>query len=116
MPGAGKKRGKIDRKNQSASARDETPIGEAPGIYDGAPSKSPPPGPSSSRGRQEPTTGQSAPAGSREPSASRPAAGPQIARDPARDIPMILNKNVDFAGNAYNLISQVSRTKLFYLT
>lgn len=109
MPGAGKKRGKIDRKNQPGPPEDDSPpAGQASGGYDGSPS-GPQSGPSSGRGRQE-SVGQSARSASREPSAARGAAGPQTLKDPARDYPMILNKNVDFAGNAYNLISQVSRT------
>lgn len=116
MPGAGKKRGKIDRKNQPAPAQDESPpAGQASGGYDGAPS-APPSGPSSGRGRQPSAAGQSARTASREPSASRAAAGPQALRDPAREDRRVLNKNVDFAGNAYNIFNQVSYTKLCFLT
>lgn len=115
MPGAGKKRGKIDKKNQRPAAQDEPPPrGQASGGYDGAPS-GPQPGASSGggRGRQESTPGQSARSASREPREPREqSAGPQILRDPARDYPMVLNRNIDFPGNAYNLISQVSYTKL----
>ncbi|MCJ1470295.1 hypothetical protein MMC07_008940 [Pseudocyphellaria aurata] len=106
MPGAGKKRGKIDKRNQTGPSEDEPPpAGQASGGYDGTPS-GPPSGPSSGRGRQE-SVGQSARSASREPSAAREAAGPQTHKDPARDHRMILNKNIDFPGNAYNLISQI---------
>ncbi|MCJ1430164.1 hypothetical protein MMC29_008080 [Sticta canariensis] len=117
MPGAGKKRGKIDKKNQRPAAQGETPpvgqVGQASGGYDGAPS-GPQSGASSGggRGRQESTPGQPARSASREPREPREqSAGPQLLRDPARDYPMVLNRNVDFPGNAYNLISQVSYTK-----
>lgn len=115
MPGASKKRGKIDKKNQPGPPQDESPpVGQASGGYDGAPS-GPQSGASSGggRGRQESTTGQSARSASREPREPREqSAAPQILRDPARDYPMVLNRNVDFPGNAYNLISQVSYSKL----
>lgn len=113
MPGAGKKRGKSDRKNQPAPEQDQPP--QPSGGYDGAPS-GPPSGPSSGRGRQESATGQSARSASRGPSASRGDAGQQPLRDPARDHPLVLNKNIDFAGNAYNLINQVSHRKCDDLT
>lgn len=111
MPGAGKKRGKIDRKNQPPPAQDEAPpVGQASGGYDGAPS-GPQSGASSGdgRGRQGSAAGRDTRSASREP--REQSAGPQIRRDPARDYPMVLNRNVDFPGNAYNLISQVSDEK-----
>ena len=100
MPGAGKKRGKSDKKNQPAPAQDEqSPVDQPSGGYDGAPAGSP------SRGRQP---SASVPSGSREASAPAADAGAQPLRDPARDYPRVLNRNVDFPGNAYNLISEVS--------
>lgn len=94
MPGAGKKRGKIDKKNGSAPAPSEQPpAGEA--SFDGAPP--------AGRGRPAETPG---PSGSRDISVAGSAAGPP--RDPARDAAIFLNRNVDFAGNAYNLINKVS--------
>ncbi len=97
MPGAGKKRGKIDKKNGAGPAQEQPAAVEA---FDG-----PPP---AGRGR-DPTN---APGASRDVSAARSAAGPS--RDPARDPqPLVLNRNVDFAGNAYNLLNPVSH-KLFW--
>lgn len=92
MPGAGKKRGKIDKKNGSGPAAAEQPSGEA--SFDGPPA---------GRGRPLENPG---PSGSRDISAGASAAGPP--RDPARDAAIFLNRNVDFAGNAYNLVNKVS--------
>lgn len=93
MPGAGKKRGKIDKKNGSGPAAAEQPAaGEA--SFDGPPT---------GRGRPAENPGHS---GSRDISVAGSAAGPP--RDPARDAAIFLNRNVDFAGNAYNLVTKVS--------
>lgn len=120
MPGAGKRRGANDRKNARNPAQEQPPVA-APGQNDGPSSQ--PPGPPSAgraagRGRpppnvpqppNAPSTTQSIRSGSHDPSASgAPDAPQQLKRDPARDYPMVLNRNVDFAGNAYNLINQVS--------
>lgn len=91
MPGAGKKRGKIDKKNGTGPAATEQPAAE-----DG-------PLPPAGRGRP---ADNPAPSGSRDISVAASAAGPL--RDPARDAAVFLNRNVDFAGNAYNLINKVS--------
>lgn len=95
MPGAGKKRGKIDKKNGSgpAATTEQPPAAEA--SFDG-----PPPA-----GRGRPVDNP-IPSGSRDISVAASAAGPL--RDPARDAAVFLNRNVDFAGNAYNLINKVS--------
>lgn len=94
MPGAGKKRGKIDKKNGSGpAATEQAPAGLA--SFDG-----PPP-----VGRGRPAD-NAAPNGSRDISIAASASGPR--RDPARDAAIFLNRNVDFAGNAYNLIHRVS--------
>lgn len=93
MPGAGKKRGKIDKKNGSGPAAAEQPAaGDA--SFDGPPT---------GRGRPAENPG---PSGSRDISVAGSAAGPP--RDPARDAAIFLNRNVDFAGNAYNLVNKVS--------
>lgn len=93
MPGAGKKRGKIDKKNGSGPAAAEQPAaGDA--SFDGPPA---------GRGRPAENPGHS---GSRDISVAGSAAGPP--RDPARDAAIFLNRNVDFAGNAYNLVNKVS--------
>lgn len=98
MPGAGKKRGKIDKKNGSGpAATDQPPAGEPS-------SDGPPP---AGRGRPAENPG---PSGSRDISVAGSAAGPP--RDPARDAAIFLNRNVDFAGNAYNLIHKVSLLNL----
>lgn len=96
MPGAGKKRGKIDKKNGSGPAATEQPAaGEA--SFDGPPPAGrgrPAENPGLSRSRDISVTG------------SASAAGPP--RDPARDTAIFLNRNVDFPGNAYNLVNKVS--------
>lgn len=93
MPGAGKKRGKIDKKNGSRpAAAEQTAAGEA--SFGGPPS---------GRGRAAENPGHST---SRDISVAGSAAGPP--RDPARDAAIFLNRNVDFAGNAYNLVNKVS--------
>ena len=85
MLGAGKKRGKIDKKNGSGpAAAEQPPAGEA--SFDG-PRPAENPAPSRSRDAES-------------------AAGPP--RDPFRDAANFLNRNVDFAGNAYNLMNKVS--------
>lgn len=127
MPGASKKRGKLDRQGPrgpgqgpapataaavptpEAAPQPEDPVAyDGPGDNRGGPSSSRPQG---SRGGRPPTgapshagpsTSQQAPSDSPAPESSRPKV------DPAKEQSMILNKNVDFAGNAYNLISQVS--------
>lgn len=94
MPGAGKKRGKIDKKNGSGpAAAEQQPAAEA--SFD-----APPPA-----GRGRPVDNP-VPSGSRDISVAGSAAGPP--RDPARDAAVFLNRNVDFAGNAYSLINKVS--------
>ena len=124
MPGASKKRGKLDRQAQRGAGQ-----GPAPGPAAPAP---PPPaeaapaepvaydGPGDNRGGPAPSNPQAGrtgpppanapgPASSQAPSGSSPessSARPRV--DPAKDQPLILNKNVDFPGNAYNLVNQVS--------
>lgn len=98
MPGAGKKRGKIDKKNGSGPAAAEQQPAAEPSF------DAPPPA-----GRGRPVDNP-APSGSRDISVAGSAAGPP--RDPARDTAVFLNRNVDFAGNAYNLINKVSLLEL----
>lgn len=138
MPGASKKRGKLDR--QGPRGAGQGPRGGAPGPAQGAappvPAEAPAPEPApadsaasadpaafdgpgdnrggpppSRQGGRPPTTGPSGSARSgsqagRGESSTRASSRPRV--DPAREPSMILNKNVDFPGNAYNLISQVS--------
>lgn len=131
MPGASKRRGKSDKQNQGQAA----PAPSAPAEYDG-----PQDGPSSpaggGRGRGGGRGGGNGRGGGRggaqggghgapnapsDPISAAPSVRSQspavttqpIARDPAREPQRILNKNVDFAGNAYNLINQVSSKLCF---
>lgn len=116
MPGASSKRGRSDKKNRQP--RTEEPAsgqgGEAstphaaqveqpapPAGFDGpAPSA----GGASSRGQQQDVGAESVRSGSAAPKEEKPP------RDPAKDQPAaIFNRNVDFAANAYNLISEVSQ-------
>lgn len=129
MPGASKKRGKLDRQaargaGQGSSAGPATqapppaaepapaePVPAEPVPYDGpsdnrgGPAASRPQGGHS--GRPPPNApGQSssqAPAGDAPSEAS---SRPRV--DPAKEPSLILNKNIDFPANAYNLVSQVS--------
>lgn len=115
MPGASKKRGKLDRQAARGAGQ-----GPAPGAAAPAP---PPPaqpepvaydGPGDNRGgpaSNNPQPGRAAgpppnaPAQA-EDSPSEASSRPKV--DPAKEPTFILNRNVDFPGNAYNLVNQVS--------
>lgn len=115
MPGASKKRGKLDRQGPRGAGQ-----GPAPGPA--APAPAPPAeaapaepvaydGPGDNRGGPSSSKPQGVPgqAGSQDPRGGSPAGAssrPKV--DPAKEQSMILNKNVDFPGNAYNLVNQVS--------
>ncbi len=119
MTGAAAKRAKRDKQTTQVGGHDSTRDAEAttvqqgPSVYDGP---SDPPhgrGPGSAGGPPTPGRGRTpsnAPPSAGAPSvhSSRPSstARPML-RDPARD-PPVINRNVDWAGNAYNLYSQVS--------
>ncbi len=118
MTGAAAKRAKRDR-NQAAP-RDpslNTPseiAQEVPSAYDGPSDPQHGRGPGSAGGASTPGRGRTpsnAPPSAGAPSvrsSSRPSSITRpILTDPARNAPTI-NRNVDWAGNAYNLYSQVS--------
>lgn len=70
-------------------------------------------GPSDNRGRSPSTTGQSQTgrpgsrnrSGSRGPATGGPAPRTDPARDPPPRTPRVLSRNVDFGGDAYNVLS-----------
>lgn len=119
MPGASKKRGKLDRQAARGAGH-----GPAPPPAQQAPPPPPEPapaepvafdGPGDNRGG--PAAGKAAagrpgrpPTNAPGPSSSQapPRASSRPRVDPAKEQPLILNKNVDFPGNAYNLVNQVS--------
>lgn len=129
MAGASSRRGKADRKNkqpasnnpppgQGRAPADPTPAAPAqrgqPGPATGPPSAGQPSG----RGREPevaaPVAEQSVRSGSREPSASREdTAAEAAASDAVRQRQSVFNRNVDFAGNAYNLVAEVSQKFVF---
>lgn len=123
MPGASKRRGKVDRQNRGGSAQTPAPQPPPePATYDGPsdprlarPSNrgdrpaNVPPNPSQPVA-QSSSAAQPAHGASPSPSASgaAPAAARPIGRDPARALPVELNRNVDYPAGAYNHIYQVS--------
>ena len=120
MAGAGSKRAKRDRQAGNATSRNPT-IGVSSAAvqgglatYDGPsdPPRSRGPGsgggpPTPSRGRTPSNGPPSAVAPSARGSSHHSATGRVPLTDPARPVPVI-NRNVDWAGNAYNLYSTVS--------
>ena len=112
MPGARNKRGRGDR--QAVASDFDVLSAESKdymmGAYDG------PGDPQARRGRPE----SLAPASTR--SSSRPGSQVRGAsqiraplRDPARDeAPLVLLRNVDFGGNAYNIYDKVRTVKLLF--
>lgn len=130
MPGASKRRGKSDKQNRGADDQAPPATSSAPAGYDG-PQDNPSPAGAGGRGRGggrgggrgsgrggAPGGGRGAPNAPENPTSTVPSVRSQspvptqqpIARDPARDPPKMLNRNVDFPGNAYNLFSQVSNS------
>lgn len=119
MTGAAAKRAKRDKQTVQAGTRDptrDTPsatIQQGPNAYDGPSDPGRGRGPGSAGGPPSPARGRTpsnAPPSARAPSvhSSRPSSTTRpMLRDPARD-PPVINRNVDWAGNAYNLYSQVS--------
>lgn len=127
MPGASKKRGKLDRQAARGAGQGPAPGAAAPAPpppaerapsepvpYDGPGDNRGGPAPSKPQAGQAGRTGRppaNAPAQSgseapRESSPSQASSRPKV--DPAKEKSLILNKNVDFPGNAYNLVNQVS--------
>lgn len=123
MPGASKRRGKVDRQNRGGNAQNpaaqpppeaatddgpSNPRAARPSNRGDRPANVPPP--PSQPVTQSLSAAQSAHDGSPSPSASgaAPAAARPIGKDSARVLPMELNRNVDYPAGAYNHIYQVS--------
>ena len=135
MAGASSRRGKADRKNKQPNPNNPPPgqgrapanppatqqpaQPKAPTGSDGPKSSAPPstggPGRQSDVGPSAPE--QSVRSGSRDPSPSGAATAAELsAADALRERQKIFNRNVDFAGNAYNMVAlegDVSQKKLF---
>ena len=120
MTGAGTKRAKRDKYSGQLATRNfaqDAPSGnmqQGPSVYDGPSDFQRGRGPGSSGGPPDPAPGRTpsnAPPSAGAPSvrsSSRPGSQTRpVLRDPARDPPQ-LPRNVDWAGNAYNLYSEVS--------
>lgn len=116
MPGASKRRGRSDKQNQRGAAQ-EPPQPAAP---QGASTRG---GPGPPQPPAAPSAAQ--PGSSSQNPANAPTSDPQSVRSPSheqRDTQLVerypapfLNKNVDFGGNAYNLLSDVSSRLTMFL-